>query len=173
MVDTGNTIEKINDNNTMKKTIYNTLIILLMPVTALTSCLRMGLDELPAYNEAEILDFNFEYRWYDGSTGLGRMYVQELNVSNLTIDSETATVSLDLIVPAASGNFPESERDRAGLENIVGYCDISLAATIAPIGDAPVLGEIGNWSAKDFEYRVCAADGSEKIWRLTINSFNK
>lgn len=148
-------------------------VLLLLSVVIFPSCLKMGLEDLPAYNEAEILSFRFEYRWYDETEGLGRMYVQELDVNNLVIDSQMAEISLALTVPAASEVFSESERDNVGLDNIVGYCDISTAAVISPLGDSPVLGVIGDFSVKELSYKVTAADGTEKIWKLNITAFNK
>lgn len=147
--------------------------ILLFLSVLFSSCLKLGLDDLPVYNEAEILSFKFEYRWYDDAVGLGRMYVQELNVSNLVIDSESAEIYLDLTVPAASDLFPESERDKVSLENIVGYCDVSTAAVISPVDGSPILGEIGDFSSKELSYKVKAADGTEKMWILHIGLFNK
>ena len=155
----------------MKK--YFIYIFVLLAACMLPSCLNMNLEDLPAYSEAEILDFKFEYRWYDESVGLGRMYVQDLTVSSLVITSESAMVSLDLTVPAASENFPVSERDKVTLANIVGYCDISTAAVIAPVGNAPRLGVIGDFSEQEMSYKVTAADGTEKTWTVTIGSFNK
>lgn len=155
------------------KTLFKISLLFVLSAFMFSSCLKLGLDALPAYSDAEIMSFKFEYRWYDETVGLGRMYVQELKVSNLVIDSETAGISLDLTVPPVSESFPESERNKVGLGNIVGYCDISTAATIAPVDNAPVLGVLGDWSSKDFMYKVTAADGTEKVWSLHIGAFNK
>lgn len=155
------------------KILFKYTVLLLLSVVIFPSCLKMGLEDLPAYNEAEILSFRFEYRWYDETEGLGRMYIQELDVNNLVIDSQMSEISLALTVPAASEVFPESERDNVGLDNIVGYCDISTAAVISPLGDSPVLGVIGDFSVKELSYKVTAADGTEKIWKLNITAFNK
>ena len=47
----------------MKK-IYNVLLSLFL-MTMISSCLKAGLEELPAYEDADITNFKFEYRWFD------------------------------------------------------------------------------------------------------------
>ena len=47
----------------MKKLI-NTVLLLFL-IGTVSSCLKSGLDDLEAYNEAEITNLNFEYRWWD------------------------------------------------------------------------------------------------------------
>lgn len=44
----------------MKKLI-NTVLLLFL-IGTVSSCLKSGLDDLEAYNEAEITNLNFEYR---------------------------------------------------------------------------------------------------------------
>lgn len=47
----------------MKKLINTVLLLFLIGIVS--SCLKSGLDDLEAYNEAEITNLNFEYRWWD------------------------------------------------------------------------------------------------------------
>ena len=44
----------------MKKLINTVLLLFLIGIVS--SCLKSGLDDLEAYNEAEITNLNFEYR---------------------------------------------------------------------------------------------------------------
>lgn len=46
----------------MKKLINTVLLLFLIGIVS--SCLKSGLDDLEAYNEAEITNLNFEYRWW-------------------------------------------------------------------------------------------------------------
>ncbi|MGL5318042.1 MAG: DUF5018-related domain-containing protein [Bacteroidales bacterium] len=148
-------------------------VIALMVMILTTSCLKMGLDELPAYENAEILSMKFEYRWYNEAVGLGNMVVVPLTVRNLQINSEAATITLDISVPAVSTTLPAEQREKVELNNIVGYCDISTAAVIKPLEGAPTLGIFGDFSKKDLKYEVKAANGAKKVWSVTVNSFTK
>lgn len=152
----------------MKKIVY--LLFCTLFSLSLTSCLESGLDDLPAFEDAEIATMNFEYRWFDETAQ--QMYVVKLKTT-AAIDSEAATVTCDVTVPAAGNNFPEAARALATQSNIVGYCDISTAAVIAPAGDAPKLGAVGDFTGSDMRYTVTAADGTKKTWTVIIQSFTK
>ncbi len=153
------------------KNIKYILFILLAILSS--SCLKMGLEDLPAFEEAEIESVKFEYRWLSMNVENERLTVIELPTT-YAVDSATSTVSCDITVPAVSADFPQEEYDKVALSNIVAYTSISTAATIRPLGDSPVLGTIADYSSNDFEYEVTAADGSTKrIWTLSIASFTK
>jgi hypothetical protein len=49
---------------------------------------------------------------------------------------------------------------------------ISTAAKITPLNGSPLLGVPGDWS-KTNEYRVLAADGSVKDWKIQITKLTK
>ena len=155
-------------NNKMKK-----IIFLLMSVVSLclTSCLTSGLDDLPAYEDANITKFFFEYRWFDSKAN--KMRVTQMGVK-ATINAEAQTVVCDVTVPKASSTLPESERAKVSEKSLVGYCNISMAATIAPVSGSPKLGEVQDWSGGEKQYKVKAADGkTEKVWKVSIASFKK
>ncbi len=146
-------------------------IIKFIPVILLsiicTSCLKSGLDDLPAFEEAEITRFRFEYRWFD--EGETQLKVVQIDTES-SIDG--ATVDCILTVPDADGDFTTAIRNQVSLTNIVGYADISTAATMAPIGNSPTLGEPGDFSSGNLQYEVTAADGTKKTWTLNIVSFS-
>ena len=48
------------------KALYNYLVLLLLIVIN-TSCLKAGLDDLKTYNQNDITNIRFEYRWWDES----------------------------------------------------------------------------------------------------------
>ncbi len=153
----------------MKKNINVLLSLFLM--TMISSCLKAGLEELPAYEDADITNFKFEYRWFDDAKN--RMCVEQMTVKTI-IDKENLIVTCDITVPKADDDFPKEIRDGVSLSNLVGYCDISTAAVIAPVGDSPKLGEIQDFSTQnEMSYKVTAANGDSKTWTLKIDSFNK
>ncbi|MBT9188142.1 MULTISPECIES: DUF5018-related domain-containing protein [Zobellia] len=153
----------------MKNITY--LLFLLVGIT-MTSCLKSDLEELPTFNEAEITNFRFEYRWIDDTQDFNRLQVVQLNVET-TIDTVNQKVACAITVPPANGDFPEEVRSQVSLSEIVGYADISTAATLAPANGAPALGEIGDFSTNPISYEVTAADGTKLTWGLTITEFNK
>jgi len=147
-------------------------ILILLLATSFTSCLKSGLDDLPAYEEAEIEDFYFEYRWLVKNGDYDQMRVQTMNVT-ATIDTDAATVDCVITVPAESNGFTTEVRDQVNLSNLVGFADISIAATMTPINGAPILGKVADFSGATFKYEVTAADGTKKVWTLTISDFIK
>lgn len=137
-----------------------------------TSCLESGLDELPAYSDAEITNMRFEYRWVDKSNTYDKMQVVQL-LCDATIDQATNTVNCIVSVPAANNQFSETERSNVTATNIVGYADISPAAVMAAVSGSTTLGIPGDFS-KANQYQVEAADGeSVKVWTITVTEFNK
>lgn len=157
-------------SHTMKKHI-KFLIFLLASIT-MTSCLKSDLEELPTFSDAEITNFRFEYRWIDDTQDYNRLQVVQLDTET-TIDAVNQKVTCIISVPAASGDFPAEIRSQVSLSEIVGYADISTAASLAPTNGAPALGEVGDFSNSTMSYEVTAADGTKVIWGLTITEFNK
>lgn len=141
---------------------------------SLSSCLTAGLDELPVYEEAEVTNFKFEYRWAEKEGTSDVMRVKTLNVET-TINKESQEIRCKLTVPSADAQrFTESVRAGMDLSNIVGYASISTAATIKPLGNSPMLGVPGDFSQPSMQYEVTAADGkTKKSWNLFIDSFVK
>jgi hypothetical protein len=152
------------------------LFPLWMMACVLTSCLTAGLDELPAFEEAEITDVTFEYRYKDpGSVWIdGEQAVRWINlpVQNRIIDSNAGTVTCTLQVPAADGAFSEAIRAQVSLNSIAGKFYISTAAGIAPVEGAPTLGIPGDFSAPR-KYRVTAASGTAKVWTVHVTGLNR
>ncbi|PWJ57956.1 hypothetical protein CLV98_105136 [Dyadobacter jejuensis] len=142
---------------------------LLFITVLMSSCLKANLEVLPVFSDAEITNFRLEYRWVEGEEAYGKLHVVQLPTKN-TIDSETNTIISVITLPAASASFPESERSKVSLQNVVGYADLSTAASMHPIGDAPVLGKPGDFSKDNLQYEVVAADGqTKKVWKLTLS----
>ena len=146
----------------MKKLI-NTVLLLFL-IGTVSSCLKSGLDDLEAYNEAEITNLNFEYRWWDEAKD--QMAVKTLNIEK-QISKDDNLITCKLTVPTASG------RQNVSLSNLIAYIDLSTAARIMPLNGAPKLGSPGDFSAKEFKYQVTAADGTKREWTIKITDFVK
>ncbi len=151
--------------------IISKLLIFLCSLPLLTACW----DELPAYEEAEITKVGFYHRFAgsgtDAVTGEPIMVETELSCT-YEINSEAATVYVDVTVPDANGEFTEEERNNVSQSNLWGYFNVSTAARVVPINGSPALGTPGDWTVPQ-EYRLTAADGTTKDWTVTIRSFSK
>lgn len=142
-------------------------------------CLKSGLDDLPAFDEANIENFTFEYRWLVKNGDYDQLRVYPMDV-NSTVDEISNTVNCVITVPSATDtganpkdDFPTEIRNQVSLSSLVGYANISTAATMSPIDNAPKLGEMGDYSVSPLMYKVVAADGTVKEWTLNITEFNK
>ena len=157
-------MELIKKRNTMKKV----FLILSVVMFSLSSCIDWGLEELPVYDEADMLDFDLEYRYTDkNDNGYERLAVITLPSSS-TIDEDNNTVTVEASVPDPAGSFTQEERNKVSLKSIVGYAKISPAATIQPIDGAPQLGIPGDFSSV-VKYQVTAADEKTvKTWTINI-----
>ncbi len=154
--------------------------LLLGAITVMfASCLKSGLDkDLPVFNEAKITDIFFEYRYIDPDNhspdGADIVRVIELPVSNKVFklkedsDAETDSVIATVSVPPAERFTPASEWDKVAASNLVVKSNISTAARVEPIGNAPKMGVPGDFSAS-VQYRIIGADGeTERIWTIKI-----
>lgn len=152
----------------MKKALN--IFSLLMMSIIMTSCLESNLDNLPAYSDAEITDVKTEYRYIAKNIDSDQLYVKPLKV-NSVIDSENATVTIDITVPEVDNILTAEERSKVSLSNLVCYFYISTAAEVKN-AEIP-LGVPADFSSKEANYTIMAADGSLKEWKLIINSFTK
>lgn len=144
---------------------------LFLIVSFLLSSCYSGLDDLPAYDNAEITSISFEYRWEDPNTGT--FSVITLNNKDLVIKSDVGTIELSIEVPSVSNKFPENIRNQVSLNKLILVSSISNAAIIEPLENSPKMGYWGDFSDKKFKYKVTAANGSEKVWTIVINDFIK
>lgn len=151
------------------KTYWNIFLSLLVILFFLSSCLDGNLEELDTYTGCEITSIQgVYYRYYSTETipASGEQAVQQisLTVSNTESESELGTLNFTVSIPS---NFPESERGNVSSSGLVVVVNLSAAALIKPVGDAPTLGVPGDWS-KPNQYKVTAANGDEKVWTLSM-----
>lgn len=135
----------------------------------LASCINANLEEIESYSDSNIIDIRFEYRWIDSNN---QLHVKTLNVEK-TISDDTHIVECTIKVPDTDNFFTEEIRNNVSLSNICGYFILSTGASVSPLENAPVMGKISDFSNKNFDYEVTAANGSKTIWKLTIIKFDK
>ncbi|RHO74400.1 hypothetical protein DW083_03200 [Parabacteroides sp. AF48-14] len=158
----------------MKKYSY---LLFLFILSAFTSCLTGGMNDLPEFEENDITGiYRVEYRYISDdvnpASGEKNVVKVELGKSNIVIDDQAGTISFDVSVPAAGGSFPAAEREKCTVNNIGVMVSISTAARLSPVGESPVLGIPGDWS-KPNKYIVTAANGAQKEWTISVSKFTK
>ncbi len=152
------------------KTLYNYLILVLLVIIN-TSCLKAGLDELETFDQNDITNVRFEYRWWEEANK--RMRVIEMEVDK-TIDNEKKEIYCSIRVPEANANFTATIREQVSLQTLAMNVDASTAVRITPVGNAPQMGTFpADFSAKEFTYKVVAGNGNEANWTIIISDFSK
>ena len=149
---------------------YIKIVAVLFLAVCCSSCLEMGLEDLETYEGDEITSIQgVYYRYYttDKIEASGEYEVKQISmsVSNSVQNVDAGTWSFNVTTPT---NLPSSEQGKVNADNLVVVVNLSTAAVIEPIGDAPKLGLPGNWS-KSNQYKVTAANGKSKTWTLNLN----
>lgn len=152
----------------MKKYIFF-FVAFVASLLSMTSCISNGIDDRELFDGADITGLNgIYYRWIDSSvtnTGSGEPAVKQVTLQRgITIDAENLTVSLRCKAPS---NFPASQAGKLSTSNLVVVLNISTASIIRPIDGSAKLGVPADWS-KPNKYLVRAANGTEKIWTVTM-----
>ena len=150
-------------------------ILLLLPFFSMlfTSCLKDGLDEGVLSTECDVTNIHFEHRWATEMTTSGMYQLNFIEMTvNRTIDTENCVIDVQITVPAVSATYPQEQRDATTLSNMACSFEVSRAASVKPLGDAPVLGEMGDYT-QEHTYRVTSASGEYKDWVLRVTSFTK
>ena len=125
------------------KTLYNYLILVLLVIIN-TSCLKAGLGELETFDQNDITNVRFEYRWWEEANK--RMRVIEMEVDK-TIDNEKKEIYCSIRVPEANANFTATIREQVSLQTLA--------------------------MNKEFTYKVVAGNGNEANWTIIISDFSK
>ena len=142
--------------------------IIIAAVTALfcSSCLESNLKELDVYSGAEIASAAVYYRYIDNSVTFPLSGSHAVKQATLTVSSKAEGNNF-YITASVPGGFPESERSKLSLSNLVVAVNISTAAVIAPASGSPALGTPADWSSPH-KYIVTAADGTKKEWTIAV-----
>lgn len=146
------------------------IYFLCLLVGTMTSCMKSGLDELEVYDNAEIANIAFEYRWWDDAAK--QLRVVQMSTAK-TIDADAKEVNCTITVPAANGNFTVSIREGVSLKRLAANFDLSTAATVTPLNGAPALGTLADFSNREFRYQVKAANGNKAEWTIKIAELKK
>ncbi|ADV44862.1 DUF5018-related domain-containing protein [Bacteroides helcogenes] len=149
------------------KRIY--LTILLMLPLMLTSCIKSGLEDIEVFHDADITSIRGLYYYYDtevSPTGSQLFDWGNISRADVTIDKDAATIVVGKATPAAANV------NQFDAKKVVMMLNISTAATIEPVEGSSALGVESDWTAgKANKYKVTAADGTVKIWTVTIQSY--
>ena len=93
----------------MIKLVKNSLLLMLVLVCS--SCLKGNLEDLPAFEEANITDVKFDFRYKDPTdewiNGEPIVKVVTLTVGDKVINTEAGTITCTVTVPAADGPLPK------------------------------------------------------------------
>jgi len=151
----------------MKKTLIY-LFTVLITAFVFSSC-RMGLDELPVFQDAKMTNFWFELRevaqktYSNGQPYEVVVFTDIKAACTFSIVSETADMA-DCKVTINKAKVSKT----IDLSKIVGKATISTAAKIEPFDSSPVLGTPGNYSSP-VSYQVIAADNKTvKTYKITV-----
>lgn len=148
------------------------LFVLIVMGVLVTSCLKNELGTTNA-TAAEISRFQLYYKWQDttidqqGTANENtRITIRsiELTTTNV-IDKKAGTIKVTPKFPA--NGFPAKYRNTTTTARLWGVASVSYASTIGPINGSPQLGTPGDYS-KSVTYEVTAANGSRKIWTITV-----
>ncbi len=149
--------------------------IMLFAIFGMTSCLESGLDDLESFDEADITNWPVVYhRYYTGDNMAvnGEQQVKQIQLSRTQgeydFDEENVTGNPYFNITVAPNNVPEEEKPNVDAKNLVVVLSVSTAATVTPVDGAPKLGVPGDWS-KPNKYKITAANGTSRIWTLTVN----
>lgn len=147
-----------------KTTMMKPHIIIIFLAMLCASCIESGLDKIEDFSNTELVNLRFEHRfvYHQASAVPGAPPIEQLAVVSLptTVTRENNRIHCRITVPAAGspGFFTAAEREKVTLSAIVGMANISTAATIKPLGSAPLFGKLGDFSGSS-RYVVTAADG--------------
>ena len=97
----------------MKKLI-NTVLLLFL-IGTVSSCLKSGLDDLEAYNEAEITNLNLNTV---GGMRLRIRWLLKHSTIEKQISKDDNLITCKLTVPTASGSFTDAVRQNVSLSNL-------------------------------------------------------
>jgi DUF5018-related len=159
----------------MNNRIMKMLIVCGAAFVLLPSCLKHGLPAYPLYTGDYINHVYFQYRYLDSNAlawGEPTVAIENLQVSQ-QIDTADNTVTCQITVPQANGDFDSYQRSLVSLDSLWCYMDVSPAATVMPLGGAPELAYQGNYSIPQ-QYKVVAPNpDSVRVWTIKVTSFSK
>lgn len=150
----------------------NSGVVALIISFIFSSCLKSNLPELPLWEGNFVNNVFVEHRYNGPQSRYNEPIVvyQKLTVSNVVVDSVKNRIEFTVIVPPPVGSFTADEKARVKQDHLWVYMDISTAATVAPVGGTPSLGDPTDLT-KEQTYEVTAANGDKRAWTIAVTSF--
>lgn len=150
----------------------NSCVIALLIMSIFSSCLKSNLPELPYWEDNFINNVFVEHRYNGPKSRYNEPIVvyQKLTVTNMVVDSVKSRIEFTLTVPSPVGTFTAEEKAKVRQNNLWVYIDVSTAATVAPVGNTPPLGDPTDLT-KEHTYEVTAANGDKRTWTIAVTSF--
>jgi len=127
-----------------------------------SSCIKTAVSpDKPSTGNA-ITFVTYQYKWYD-TTNAGAAD-QKITYNEATLNN-SIVISNDTIYcsPSLPSSFSLDQVSNVSLKHLWAYATISDLAVIAPVGNAPVLGNAGDYSSPQ-SYKVSAASGASKTY---------
>jgi len=141
--------------------IYNFTIIAVCWLLA-ASCIKTKVspDKLSTDNALNFV--TYQYKWYDttqAGTKDQKIIYNEATLNNsIVISNDTVYCS-----PSLPSSFDIDQIPNVSRKRLWAYATISANAVIAPVDNAPVLGDAGDYSAPQ-AYKVTAASGVSRTY---------
>jgi hypothetical protein len=127
-----------------------------------SSCIKTAVSPDKPSSGNAINFVTYQYKWYD-TTHAGAAD-QKITYHEATLNN-SVVISNDTIYcsPSLPSSFDVDQVANVSLKHLWAYATISDLAMIAPVGNAPVWGNAGDYSSP-WSYKVTAAGGASKTY---------
>lgn len=148
-------------------------LVSILTFLSLGSC---SWEDLPAYDQANIDNIYFYYRYNDPTakdaiTGEPMVRNVQLSVSS-NIDADAGTVNVTVNATNQQANLPAEVYSAISLNNLVCAVQVSTAARVTKADNHRDLGLPDDWTSPH-SFVLTAANGTTKNWTITVTALNK
>ena len=133
-----------------------------------SSCIKTEVSATKPATGNAISYITYQYKWYDtanAGTANQRITYNEATLNNSVVFSNDTIYCS----PSLPSSFSVDQVSNVSLQHLWAYATISDQAVIAPVGNAPVLGDAGDYSVAR-SYKVTAAGGSSKTYVIVTDT---
>lgn len=135
----------------------------------LSSCIKTAEGPASAPSTGNAISFvTYLYKWYD-TTNAGAAN-QTISYGEATLNN-SVVISNDTIYcsPSLPSSFALDQVTHISLKHLWAYATISDQAVIAPVDNAPILGDAGDYSVPQ-SYKVTSASGSSRTYVIVTDT---